>query len=194
MSLTMLDLNSEARDQQTLNYSTEPVSPLPRIWIGFVLAFGFLVAEIVEAMQGNETAIGPWTLLASVAGSFYWFHCVHRFHRILGQLSPHVDQEPTYPVTPRQAVGYHFIPVFNIFWLFKWPIELVKFLSERTSVKIASGGGLGTILFFSVLTMRLIDGFLGLSLMFGFALYLSRKLRQAVAEHQSMRGAVGVFA
>jgi hypothetical protein len=46
----------------------------------------------------------------------------------------------------------------------------------------------------SVLTMRLVDGFVGLSLMFGLALYLKRKLRQAVTEHEATRGVVEVFA
>ncbi|HYX24016.1 MAG TPA: hypothetical protein VFC23_07670 [Thermoanaerobaculia bacterium] len=56
MSLTMLDLNSDARGQSP-TYSTEPVSPLPKLWIGFLLAFGFLVAEIVDAMQGKAGEI-----------------------------------------------------------------------------------------------------------------------------------------
>jgi hypothetical protein len=193
MGLTMLDLNSEARNQN-LTFSPQPPSPLPRIWIGFVLAFGFLVAEIVEAMQGNESAYGPLTLPASLLGSIYWFFCIHRFHRILGQLSPQVDGEPTYAITPRQAVGYHFIPFYNLFWLFKWPRELKDFVEKHFSIRLASAGGLGTILLLSMLVMRTIDGFLGLTLMFTFNSYISRKLRQAVGEREALRGTVGTFA
>lgn len=191
MGLTMLDLNGDAR-RQTLGYGNGPVSRLPRVWIGFILAFGFLAAEIVEVMRGNETAVGRYTITAAIFGWSYWFFCIHRFHKILGQLSPHVDNQPTYPIPPRQAVGYHFIPFYNLFWVFEWTKTFVTFLNQRTSVRVGSAGGLGTILLFSMIAMR-IDGFLGLSCLFGFALYISRKLRRAVAEHEAARGAVGVF-
>ena len=191
MGLTMLDLNSEAR-QQTLGYGNGPVSRLPRIWIGFILAFGFLVAEITEVMRGNESAVGLYTITAAVLGWSYWFFCIHRFHKILGQISPHVQGQSIYPISPRQAVGYHLIPLYNLFWVFEWTKAFVSFLKRRTSVRAGSGGGLGTILLLSMIAMR-VDGFIGLSCLFGFALYVSRKLRQAVAEHESARGAVGVF-
>lgn len=193
MSLTMLDLNSEARNQN-LTFSLAPPSRLPRIWVGYLLAFGFLVAEVVEAAQGNDSQLGPLTLSASVLGSIYWFFCIHRFHRILGELSPQVDGEPTYPITPKQAVGYHFIPFYNLVWLFKWPRELKDFVERHFSVRVASAAGLGTILLLSTLVMRVIDGFLGLTFMFTVALYISRKLRQAVIEREALRGTVGTFA
>jgi hypothetical protein len=193
MSLTMLDLNSEAR-QQTQTFRAEPASPLPRLWIGFVLAFGFLVAEVIEVMQGNDTALGPYTVTAAVAGWAYWFFCIHRFHKILNQIAPRVGGTSTYPITPRQAVGYHFIPVYGLFWFFKWARAFSDFMKTNTAIRVASGGGLGTILFLSMIVMRLVDGFIGLSFLFGVALYISRKLRRAVAEHASTRGAVEVFA
>lgn len=193
MSIVTLDLNSEAQ-QQSQTYSTEPASPLPRIWIGFVLAFGFLVAEIIEVMQGNEAAIGSYTLIVGIAGWIHWLSCIHRFHKILHQISPRIGGESTYPITPNQAVKYHFIPFFNLYWFFKWPREFSQYMNTNTSVKMAPGTGLGLILFLSVLTMRMVDGFIGLTLMFGFALYFQRKLRSAVAEHETTRGAVEVFA
>ena len=193
MSLVMLDLNSEAR-QQNQTYSTEPASPLPRIWIGFVLAFGFLVAEIVEVMQGNEEALGPYTVAAAILGWVYWFFCIHRFHKILHQISPRIGGESTYPITPRQAVGYHFIPIYGLFWFFKWSREFSEFMKTNTSVKVATGTGLGLILFLSMITMRVVDGFIGLTLLFAVALYIKRKLRQAVTEHEATRGVVEVFA
>jgi len=192
MSLTMLDLDSATRNQN-LTFSLEPPSRLPRIWVGFLLAFGILVAEIVEAAQGTDPTQGPLTLTASLLGLVYWFFCVHRFHKVLGQLSPQVDGEPTYPITPKQAVGYHFIPIYNFAWLFKWPRELKDFVERCFSIRVAPAAALGTILLLSMV-LRLIDGFLGLTMMFTFAFYISRKLRQAVAEREAMRGAAGTFA
>jgi hypothetical protein len=193
MSLTMLDLNSEARGLAPA-YSSVPPSPLPRIWIGFVLAFGVLVAEVVEVMQGNEAAVGPFTIVAAIAGWTYWLFCVHRFHRILGQLSPHVGGEPTYPITPRQAVGYHFIPVYGLFWFFKWTRELKDFIEVHTSVKMASAVLLGGLLLLSGLVVRVIDGFIGLTLLFAGTLYISRQLRRAIAEHETLRETASAFA
>ena len=192
MSLTMLDLNSEARSQSP-TYSSQPPSPLPRVWIGFVLAFGFLVAEVVEVTQGNESAVGPLTVAIAIAGWIYWFFCVHRFHRILGELSPHVSGEPTYPITPRQAVGYHFIPFYNLVWYFKWTRELTDFVERYTSVKMISEVLLGALLLLSGLTVRVIDGFVGFTLLFAATLYISRQLRRAMAEHETLRETASAF-
>jgi hypothetical protein len=193
MSLTMLDLNNGAAEQGP-TYGTGPVSPLPRIWIGFLLAFAFLVGEVVEAMQGNSTDIGLFTLVAGLGGWLYWLSCVQRFHTILNQISPHVAGEPTYPIKPRQAVRYHFFPFYNLYWVFKWPLELSRYLASHTSVKIVSGAFLGMLILLSVLVSRLFDGFIGLSLLFGVAAYISRRLREAVVEHEQTRGAAGTFA
>lgn len=189
MSLTMLDLNNDGRE----TYSAEPVTPLPRIWIGFLLAFGFLVAEIVEVLMGNEEAIGPFTLIAALVGWFYWLHCVSRFHQVLNDISPRVGGVPSYPYTAHKAALWHLIPFFNLYWLFKWPMEMVNFLRQRTSVSILPGVLLGLLLFLSAIVLRTIDGFVGFSCMFGVTLYISRRLRRAVVEHETVRGVAGVF-
>ena len=190
MSVMMLDLNGEA---QRRIYSKEPVWPLPKIWIGFAFAFAVLVAEVVDvAADGQSPGAKLGLLMAPLVGWLYWLTCVQRFHTILRQISPRVAGASTYPITPRQAVGYHFIPFYNLFWLFKWPMELSRYLRENTSVRMVSGGFLG-LLGFLGLFLRLADGFLGLSLIFCVALYISRKLREAVAEHESLRDASAVF-
>ena len=190
MSLTMLDLNGEG---QRATYSQEPVPPLRKIWIGFALAFAFLVAEVVDFAAGDSPAAKLGLLAAAVAGWFYWLACVQRFHTILNWISPRVAGASTYPITPSQAVGYHFIPFYNFFWLFKWPMVLSKYLRENTSVRMVPGALLGLLGFLGLL-LRFVDGFLGLSVMFCVALYISRKLREAVAEHESLRDASAVFA
>jgi hypothetical protein len=190
MSLTMLDLNGEG---QRAIYSKEPVPPLRKIWIGFALAFAFLVGEVVYFAAGESPGAKLGLLAAAIAGSVYWFACVHRFHTILNQISPHVAGASIYPITPSQAVGYHFIPVYNFFWFFKWPVVLSKYLRENTSVRMVPGSVLGLLCFLGLL-LRFVDGFLGLSVIFCVGLYISRKLREAVAEHESLRDASDVFA
>ncbi|HTG32327.1 MAG TPA: hypothetical protein VLB76_05305 [Thermoanaerobaculia bacterium] len=190
MSLTMLDLSGEG---QRATYSQEPVPPLRKIWIGFAFAFAFLVGEGVYLAAGESPAAKLGPLMAAFAGWFYWLACVQRFHTILNRISPRVAGAPTYPITPSQAVGYHFIPFFNLFWLFKWPMVLSKYLRENTSVRMVPGALLGLLGFLGLL-LRVVDGFLGLSVMFCVAFYISRKLREAVAEYESLRDASEVFA
>ena len=127
-----------------------------------------------------------------LTNAIYWLACVQRLHAILNLIAPWVDGKSTYPYTPGQAVGYHFIPFYNLFWVYKWPAELSRYLRENTPVRMISGGALGLISLFALL-LRFLDGFLGFSLLFLIGLYISSKLRQAMGEHERMRGAAEVF-
>lgn len=192
MSLTTLDLTSEAR-----TYSSEPLPPLRPIWIGFVLAFGFLAAEIgeavIQARSGSASEINVLTGLVSIVGWIYWLSCVHRFHLVLSQMAPYVAGQSTYPITPGRAVGYHFLPFYNLYWIFKWPSTLSNYLRQDLAVDIMAGGALGLLLLLGMLLTRLFDGFLGFLVIFLIGLYISRKLRPAMEEHERMRGAAQVF-
>jgi hypothetical protein len=183
MSLPILDPNGEAKEQQPRSYYTGPLSSLRPMWIGFVVAALGLVMGIVDLEE-----IDLWLSLAGLVGWIYWLTCVSRFHKILAELSPQEDGEPTYPFTPRKSVLYHFIPLLNLYWVFRWPREMVKFLREQTSVQIISGWILGAVLFLSLLLSSL-----GLFPIFVVGLYISGKLREAMAEFESVRGAAGVF-
>ena len=187
MSLTMLDLGSDAR-----TYSSEPLPPLRRIWIGFVLAFGFLAAELFAVNDGNEGVAGLLALVFGFAGALYWLACVQRFHTILNLIAPFVAGKSTYPYTSSQAVWYHFIPIYNLIWVYKWPAALSRFLQENTPVRMISGGVLGLLSLFALL-LRFLDGFLGLSCLFLIGFYISGKLQQAMNEHERVRGAAEVF-
>jgi hypothetical protein len=189
MSLTALDLNETRPSGVT--FSTEPAPPPRKLWIGFALAFAFLAVEIFVGAghSGGATLV---MLSLAIAGWIYWLSCVQRLHTILNRISPHVDGAPTYPITPGQAVGYHFIPFLNFIWLFKWPATLSTFVRKNSSVTIMSGPVLGLLVFCGLL-VRLFDGFFGLVWIFLVTLYISRKLQQAVAERESLRTAADVF-
>lgn len=190
MSVTLLDLNG---DQTT--YSREPLPPLRRIWVGFVLAFVCLAAEIAVVGGGAaETSEGVAVVYAliTIVSWIYWLSCVHRFHVILRQLAPYVGGQPTYPITPGRAVGYHFIPFFNFVWVFKWPSELSRFVRENSTVSMVSGGVLGLVLLLGLFMARL-EGFLGFCCLFGVGLYISSRLRKVMAEHERGRMAAETF-
>jgi hypothetical protein len=188
MSVTMLGLGSDAP-----TYSSEPLPRLRPIWIGFVLAFGFLAAEIYVVLNGLTDGADRLILgIVGFAGVLYWLSCVQRFHTILNLIAPWVAGKSIYPYTPGQAVGYHFIPFYNLYWAYKWPAELSSYLQENTPVRMVSGGALG-LLALAALLLRFVDGFLGLSLLFLIGLYISSKLRQAMTEHERTRGVAEVF-
>jgi hypothetical protein len=185
--MTVLNVTAEADSQAPARTSyTGPYSSLRPTWIGFAFALLYLGAEI--AGVDNPEEMDLWASLVSIVGWVYWLTCVSRFHKILAELSPYENGEPTYPFTPRQSVLYHIIPLINFYWVFRWPREMDKFLRERTSVDIGSGWGMGAILFVAFL----FGGF-GLFPAFGVGLYISGQPRQAIAEHEVVRGAAGVF-
>lgn len=192
MSLTMLDLNAGEA-----TYSSEPLPPLRRMWIGFILAFGFLVGEILEEVlkvSTTSSGVGPFSVLAALACWLYWLSCVQRFHTILNQMAPFVAGQSTYPISSGRAVGYHFIPFFNLYWIFKWPSTLANYLRDHLSVDIMTGGALGLLLFLGMLLTRIFDGFVGFTVIFLVGSYISRKLRLAMEAHERTRGAAEVFA
>ncbi len=67
-------------------------------------------------------AMSLFVIMGLGASVFYYF-CVYRFHQV-------VCAAPgwQHPVTPRRAVGFHFIPFYNFYWVCKWPLELGRFL------------------------------------------------------------------
>jgi len=148
---------------------------LPRVWIGFFLAVGFLVGEFFE-MEGDYATFvtSPICATIALAGVIYWYICIYRFHKILVELS-----DNTYPISPAAAVGYHFIPFYNLYWVFKWPIEFSTFINNQGLVRMIPGFLLGIAILVSYLLFR-VDGALGLWCIFTLASYMKYKLRTQV--------------
>jgi hypothetical protein len=146
---------------------------LPWVWFGFIFAAAFLVEEFLAIfLELDPSVMKVVLILIGLAGWIYWLFCVGRFHTILHQISRH-----RYSVSSLEAVGKHFIPIYNLVWLFTWPAILTGYLSRRGRVKIVSGYALGAILLVSLLTLRFFDGGLGLIGIFSVAMYISAKLR-----------------
>jgi hypothetical protein len=170
---------------------------LPKMWIGFLLALGFLAAELYEASIGQNDTLGVWTVVTAIAGTIYWLFCVHRFHRAVNRLAAPLalaESGTTYPVSPGGAVGRHFIPFYNIFWLFKWPKTMADFLNQTTSVRMMSGSAMGLIVLLCSVVLRAVDSFIGLSALFLIGVYLNKKLRQGMDERRDQKSVAEVFA
>jgi len=153
----------------------------PWVWFGFIFAFAFFVVEVLEiVMELDSKAVQPLFVLIVLAGWLYWLSCVHRFHKILAEMT-----DNRYPIAPSEAVGKHFIPFYNLYWLFAWPSQFSTHLNNSKHVRVVPGAVLGLLLLLSLL-LRFFDGAFGLALTFAVGLYISAKLRSHMRSIQGV--------
>ncbi len=148
------------------------------MWIGFALAALFFIAEILEVQLidlrfPHMRSIGPVPQAIALGAFCYWLFCVHRLHRILNAIAP-----GDYPISPAQAAWFHLIPLFNLFWLVRWPYRLSNFIKAQGSVQILNGQLLGLFLLAALILGRVVDGALGLVCLFGVTTYITGKIHQ----------------
>ena len=105
-----------------------PQFEMPKLWIGYLLAAATLIGETVAVSRNPDLAksgqfiVPPLEIfLPAFVARVYWFVCVYRYHKILAAVPNYV-----HPVTPGKAVGFHFIPVYNIYWIFYWPTAIAN--------------------------------------------------------------------
>lgn len=106
---------------------------LPQLWIGYAAAGVLLALEGCALFLYSRGAISDEQFFAPLdipyialgIGVFvYWLVCVYKIHKVLQQAT-----DGTYPITAKRAVGFHFLPLYNLYWLFKWPAEAIKFIN-----------------------------------------------------------------
>jgi hypothetical protein len=145
----------------------------PWVWFGFAFAIAFLLAEFLEVfLDLDQESFRLVFVMIVLAGWIYWLFCVHRFHKILAEMTGH-----RYPIQPGEAVGKHFIPFYNLYWLFVWPSTLSSHLNQAGQVSMLPGALIGFVLLVSLL-LRYVDGGVGLALTFSVGLYISARLRK----------------
>ena len=109
-------------------------------------------------------------LITNLIGYGFWLFCVYRFHLILKQVT-----DGSYAISPAVSVGFHFIPILNLWWLIKWPMEFGRFIRAQGTVGIWPGALLGVVLLLANL-VKLYDGGISLFLIFSLGIYLRGKL------------------
>jgi hypothetical protein len=129
--------------------------------------------EIVQGLA-QMLSLEMSGLLFYVCGLIYWFYCVYRIHKVLA-----VVTNSTYPISPRRAVGYYFIPFYNLVWMFKWTNQIATFVNSRsTSVRVTKWWpGVGLLL---ALVVGLREPGLYLLILFGVGAYLTRRIDRVV--------------
>ncbi len=171
----MKDFLTSINKTETLTKLQRPFSALPKVWIGFIIAGVFLLVELMGGASGNDMDdLLVYLVAIGLVGMAYWLFCVHRFHKILREMNK------DYEISPGAAVGYHFLPFYNFYWIFKWPIEFSKYINAQGSVKMAHGALLGALLLIALLINRFFDGAVGMTFIFGIGTYMVNVLRKQI--------------
>jgi hypothetical protein len=165
------------------------IARLPKIWIGYLLAFATLVGEAVavarhpELVKGTEIAVPPLEIyLPAFIGLVYWLVCIHRYHVVLA----HVPGWK-HPISPARAVWFHFIPIFVVYWVFRWPAAIADFVNQRLDANVMNKWTVGLCFFASLLARLFLDASLHVALLFFSCTYISGFMRRALASPASLR-------
>jgi hypothetical protein len=154
---------------------------LPKLKYGFTTAIVIFLSEVVWGTQrvlspapdagGYAAAIA---LIADFAGAAYVLYCISAYHIVLAKV-----EGWSHPITPKRAVRFHFIPIFNLYWNYKWPYEIARFVNWRMQKHRMSSALAGTVVLLGFLIGIFFGSALGLiAVLSGFA-YISRCLRDA---------------
>jgi hypothetical protein len=141
--------------------------------IGAALWSSGTIQNSTEFMQAFTHYQWTFVLIILVAW-VYWLYCVYAFHKVLADVPGW-----THPTTPGKAVGFHFIPIYNLFWLVKWPSQVADFVNSRTHGRRMSRWLPGTLILIGV-AFRFVEAGLGTGLIFMVGVYLSRNIKQAL--------------
>jgi hypothetical protein len=157
---------------------------LPAIWIGYVLGVATIVAELVAVALHPELAkeggIPPlYLFLVSFLGGVYWLVCIYGIH-VAMQFAPGWQ----HPISPARAVGFHFIPFYNLYWIFRWPKEIALFVNQRLQAKVMKPLAVGLAIL-AALVLRILDPGFGLILLFLPLSYVCECVRRAWAVRPS---------
>jgi len=147
----------------------------PKVWPGYVLAVLFLIFNIGEAIlnpRSNQDGYSSWNLLIGLSGFIYWLVCVYNLHKAVLFIT-----DSRYPISPGQAAGHHLFLFYNVYWIFKWPGEIVNMINKRTNSSRLKPWLPGLILLLSAILSRTLGGFVWLLGYFWTIGYLIRVIK-----------------
>jgi hypothetical protein len=150
--------------------SHEKISKLPPVAFGYISVALFWVATFIDTEIDPNAFFGPFMFITHLVGYGFWLFCIYRFHRILNQITA-----GSYAISPWVSVGFHFIPIVNLWWHIKWPGEFSRFIRAQGTMGIWPGALIGVLLLISTL-VRFFDGGISLFLIFSIGIYLRSKL------------------
>ncbi len=181
----------QSQEQQS---ESKALPPLPRVWIGYSLGVATMIAEMIAVTLHPELAKEPllipplYLFLANFISLIYWLVCVYEYHVVLAQATA-----GAYPIKPLRAAWFHLIPIYGLYWVFKWPRELARFVNSRLEAPLTRPDRTGLAVFTAFAVFLVLDRGLGMILLFWAASYLSRSLRYALAPRPASPGGNRLF-
>lgn len=100
----------------------------------------------------NEALLILVAIFLPPAALFYSLYVVYKVHLILEKLLNN-----NYSIKPSEVIIRYFIPVYNLYWIFKWPYVLGKEF-EKENVRFINLYGISALMFLGFnVTMILMD-------------------------------------
>jgi hypothetical protein len=179
-------MNWSGEEPQEQQAPPSALPPFPRIWIGYLLGVATLITEMIAITLHPELAKEPllipplYLFLANFISLVYWMVCVYEFHLVLMQASG-----GTYPIKPVRAAWFHLIPIYGLYWVYKWPRQMAYFVNSRLPAPLMRPDRTGLAVFMAFVVFLILDRGFGMILLFWAAAHLSRWLRYALAAQPS---------
>ena len=152
---------------------------MPSIWGGLALTLfsaGTLIALFASGTASEEGLSTSVSLLIQALVFLpwvYWLYCVYKFHDAIDAVSGY-----NHPISGARAVAFHFIPFFNLYWVFKWPSTIARFVNWRMQQKAMHGWIAGLAMLLALILFQLLSVF-GLVAVYLAGFYIERHLRRA---------------
>ena len=171
-------VKTEELDRKKAIYEEVGTPEPPKIWVGFVLVFLLFVGEIIHfgVYDSEEVKFSIYVTPLMVACLLYYIHMIRRIHNIMNVIS--VDN---YPISTAKALGFHLIPLFNIYWLIKWPSVLSKYVVSNSNIKMIPGFVVGLFLLLSILVIKIVDGAIGYLFLFATMTYVTTRVKKLIS-------------
>jgi hypothetical protein len=195
------NLSESPQTKAAIPSSTAPSAPqapqrvyrYPKMWIGIVLtvlAFLILTIGLNFVDEPDPIRNTPWLVvwvafLILIPTYVYWEICIYKLHAVLRD-----HTAGKYPITPRQAVGYGFIPFYHLYWMFRWTNQLVDFVNDADSSRRIRRGWPGSWLLFSELFWKFSSA-LSFLIKFIIGIRLTNQLRNTIELQQGESRARG---
>jgi len=169
--------------KQTITNKNQ-IPSLPPAWFGFLLVGAFVIFEfygvfeqyINSYYQNADYSYSTYsdyftlTLVMAIGIWIYWLFCIHRLHKILKILS-----NGSHDIKPGFAVIGHFIPIFNLYWIFHWPNEIAEFVNSKNNRAVIPKGIIGLTILIGFVISKIFSAAIGLSILFGVVAYFNKK-------------------
>jgi len=147
----------------------------PKVWPGYILAISAFLFAMIESMVNPQNKFSVSAFLITIIAIVYWNVCVYKIHKTV-----FIMADNCYPISPARAVGFGFLPFYNIYWMFKWPAETIHFIKHRSNTKVW-GPAIPGLLFLLSGSISAILGALGIIIEFAVLTYLVKKLKEDLA-------------